>query len=89
LNSGVMNTASPPAMNSGTLISTQPVCSGRFPGTSVAPYENQYAAAIHQVSNTYGNPLGAAYGYPYDDLCNTSTDTTQYGLTQMTITINP
>lgn len=89
LNSGVMNTASPPANNSGTLISTQPVCSGRFPGASVAPYENEYAAAIHQVSNTYGNPAGAAYGYPYDDLCNTSTDTTQYGLTQMTITINP
>jgi hypothetical protein len=89
LNSGVMNTASPPAINSGTLITTQPICSGRFPGTSVAPYENQYAAAIHQVSNTYGNPTGAAYGYPYDDLCETSTDTTQYGLTQMTITINP
>lgn len=89
LNSGVMNTGSPPPQNSGTLISTQPICSGRFPGASVAPYENEYAAAIHQVSNTYGNPAGAAYGYPYDDLCNTSTDTTQYGLTQMTITVNP
>lgn len=89
LNSGVMIISPSPPPNSGTLITTQPICTGRFPGPSPAPYENQYAAAIHQVSNTYGNPRGAAYGYPYDDLCNTSTDTTQYGLTQMTITINP
>lgn len=87
LNSGVMAPTVAPAP--GAPLTVQPVCTGRFPGPTVAPYENQFAAALHSIANTYAYVAGAAYGYPYDDLCGTSTDTTATGITQMTITINP
>ncbi|MEO9263463.1 MAG: beta-1,3-glucanase family protein, partial [Candidatus Baltobacteraceae bacterium] len=69
-------------------VSTQPICTGRFASGGSA-YQNQYAATLHGIANTYAYVAGAAYGYPYDDLCGTSTDTTSNGITSMTITINP
>lgn len=88
LNSGVMEPSVSPSP--GAPLTVQPICgTARFPGTTIAPYENQYAGALHAVANTYAYVPGAAYGYPYDDLCGTSTDTTSDGTTQMTITINP
>ena len=90
LNSGVWTVSTPvPAQNAAAVITTQPVCTGRFPGASAAPYENQFAGTLHSIANTYAYVAGAAYGYPYDDLCGTSTDTTGTGVTSMTLTINP
>lgn len=78
------------ALNSGVFATAaQPQCSGRFPGATAAPYENQFAGTLHSIANTYAYVAGAAYGYPYDDLCGTSTDTTGTGVTSMTLTINP
>lgn len=73
LNRGVMATAA------------QPACSGDYPGVA---YQNQFANYIHQVATTNGYN-GGAYGYPYDDLCGASTDTSDSAPTSMTITINP
>lgn len=88
IDSGVMAAATPPAP--GTALTVQPICgSARFPSVTTAPYQNQFAAALHLIADTYAYVPGAAYGYPYDDLCGTSTDTTAAGITQMTITINP
>lgn len=85
LNSGVfVPTSIPPSQP----ISVQPVCTGRFTSGGAA-YQNQFANALHAVANTYAYISGAAYGYPYDDLCGTSTDTTSSGIQSMTITINP
>ena len=87
LNSGVMQPATAPAP--GAPLTVQPICTGRFPSVATAPYQNQYAGALHTIANTYAYLAGSAYGYPYDDLCGTSTDSTVTGITQMTITINP
>ena len=72
LNRGVMNQT------------TQPACTGGYPG---AAYQNQFANYVHQIASnaTYG--YGAAYGYPYDDLCGLSTDTSDPAPTSFTITI--
>lgn len=85
LNSGVFV---PNPMPSTQPISVQPVCTGRFTSGGSA-YQNQYANLLHSVANTYAYVAGAAYGYPYDDLCGTSTDTTSNGIQSMTVTINP
>ena len=85
LNSGVFVPSPLPAS---PWTSVQPICTGRFISGGAA-YQNQFANLLHQVANTYAYVAGAAYGYPYDDLCGTSTDTTSNGITGMTITINP
>ncbi len=89
LNSGVMAATPPVTAGSGVILTVQPICTNRFPSSATAPYQNQFAGALHSIANTYAYVAGAAYGYPYDDLCGTSTDTTATGITQMTVTINP
>lgn len=78
------------ALNSGVFsISAQPACGAARFNSGGSAYQNQYANVLHSVANTYAYVAGAAYGYPYDDLCGTSTDTTSAAVQSMTITINP